>query len=242
MIVALEKDQLNQYQRHLHKGSCIGFGIDGFTTANTTTNTARISWTYCHIHRASQLTSLPLPTQRINPNHRHLRLMRIAIQTTKLRRHYNATYFAINSTKLVGLLPARSHAMVVFCVPDNLEYLNQIDACFEWNYASSIHHILKCRIRTHSLKYVKASPDPADETYSHWYPGLRKVDPYLYPPSHRSRPNAHASQSPPASQQQGVTHRSQPSQPQGLPPPQAQQQHAQQRYPSHHSMHLSLEG
>eukprot|EP01083_Nonionella_stella_P021315 59123_1 len=108
--------------------------------------------------------------------------MRIAIQTTKLRRHYNATYFAINSTKLVGLLPARSHAMVVFCVPDNLEYLNQIDACFEWNYASSIHHILKCRIRTHSLKYVKASPDPADETYSHWYPGLRKVDPYLYPP------------------------------------------------------------
>eukprot|EP01083_Nonionella_stella_P303169 1048416_1 len=160
-----------------------------------------------HWHRASQLTSLPLPTQRINPNHRHLRRMRFAIQTTKPRRHYNATYFAINSTKLVGLLPARSHAMVVFCVPDNLEYLNQIDACFEWNYAPSIHHILKCRIRTHSLKYVKASisPDPADETYSHWYPGLRKVDPYLYPPSHRSRPNAHASQSPPAPQQHNTS-------------------------------------
>eukprot|EP01084_Bolivina_argentea_P197384 338279_1 len=46
----------------------------------------------------------------------------------------------------------RSHAMVVFCFPDNMEYFfNKIDACFEWNYAPSSDDVLKCRIRTTGL-------------------------------------------------------------------------------------------
>eukprot|EP01083_Nonionella_stella_P172269 590643_1 len=39
---------------------------------------------------------------------------------------------------------------------------------------------LKAYIRQHALKYVKPPPDPTDETYPHWYQGLRKVENIIY--------------------------------------------------------------
>ena len=39
---------------------------------------------------------------------------------------------------------------------------------------------LKAYIRQHALKYVKAPPNPEDETYGQWYAGLRKVETIIY--------------------------------------------------------------